>query len=340
MLSSRERASNASLSRPFTIAVVICTSSSDRLPLLGRCLASLMTGDVAPDELLLVVDGQDSLKLEVAGILPAGVRLLLAEQPGLSAARNVGLAAATSNLVAFVDDDAHVDPHWLSSLQAAFSSDEMILGVGGPVLPDWAADRRWMCDELLWVVGCTYGGHRADAGAIRNPIGCNMAFRRQALLEAGGFSTSFGKRGDALQTCDETELGLRLGQAHGPGRIFYVPGARVHHHVPPARVSWRLLVRRSVSEGLAKGRLRRLYVQRPLGPERAYTRLLLTDSVPRLLRESIRRRAIEPAQAALAICASLLIAAGAFVIGFARENRRQLPHLSGPALPGRRDASR
>lgn len=323
MLTSVDRAGTPGTSGGLTVAVVICTSTLDRLPLLRRCLESLMAGERTPDELFVVVNGRESLTRQLAASLPSAARLLRTDQEGLSAARNAGVTAATSDVVAFVDDDAHVDRAWLSSLVAAFSADEHILGAGGPVVPEWGADRRWMCDDLLWVVGCTYSGHRQDAGVIRNPIGCNMAFRRRALIEAGSFSTSFGKRGNALQTCDETELGLRLERTHGRGAILYVPGARVHHHVPPARVSWRLLVRRSISEGFAKGRLRRLYVQRPLGPERAYTRLLLTASVPHLLKESIRTGAPEPAQGALAICGSLLIAGGAFAIGFARESRLQ-----------------
>src|SRR5205823_8811384 len=104
---------------------------------------------------------------------------------GRSEARNVGVAAAASDVVAFVDDDARVDRCWLSSLAAVFTADEDVLGAGGPVLPRWGADRRWMPDELLWVVGCTYSGHREDAGPIRNPIGCNMAFRRDALVGIG-----------------------------------------------------------------------------------------------------------------------------------------------------------
>jgi glucosyl-dolichyl phosphate glucuronosyltransferase len=321
MLSSADRVRTPRAPGELTVAVVICTSTRDRLPLLRRCVESLVAGERAPDELFVVVNGRESLMAELAGSLPSAARLLHTHREGLSAARNVGVVAATSDVVAFVDDDARVDRTWLPSFAVMFSLDEHIVGAGGPVIPDWGGDRRWMCDELLWVVGCTYSGHRQDAGAIRNPIGCNMAFRRDALLKAGSFSTSFGKRGNALQTCDETELGLRLERSHGRGAIVYVPGARVHHHVPPARVSWRLLVRRSISEGLAKGRLRRLYAQRPLGPERAYTRLLLTESVPHLLRESVRGRRPEPAQGALAICGSLIIAGGAFAIGFARETR-------------------
>ena len=96
-----------------------------------------------------------------------------------------------------------------------------------------------------------------------------------------------------------------------------MPEARVNHFVPAHRVSWRLLVRRSISEGLAKGRLRRLYRRAALGPERSYVRLLVIEAVPRLLRESIRRRDRQLAAGALAIAVSLVITAAAFVAGLA-----------------------
>lgn len=306
-----------------TAAVVVCTATHERAPLLRACVDSLLAGRRTPEELLVIVDSNPSLRSQLAGSLPPQVRLLETERQGLSEARNVGIAAASSDVVAFVDDDATVDPRWLSSLVEAFAVNQDVLGLGGPVLPVWEAERRWLSDELLWVVGCTYSGHRQDAGPIRNPIGCNMAFRRRELTALGGFATSFGKRGNALETCDETELALRLERAWGTERIRYVPAARVQHLVPATRISWRLLVRRSLSEGLAKGRLHRLYLNPALGPERSYARRLVTHAVPRLLLDGWRRRDHQSALGALAIMASLLITGLAFLTGIARGGRRQ-----------------
>lgn len=318
--------------RVSTVAVVVCTATHERAELLRACVESLLAGRRRPDELFVVVDTNPSLASGLSASLPSAVRLLETERQGLSEARNLGIEAARSDIVAFVDDDAAVDEQWLSALMQAFEDSAEVLGVGGPVLPRWGADRQWMPDELLWVVGCTYRGHREDAGPIRNPIGCNMAFRRRELVDLGNFATTFGKRGNALETCDETELGLRLEQTHGPDRIRYVPEARVHHFVPAARISWRLLVRRSLSEGLAKGRLHRLYTSPALGPERSYVRGLVAQTVPRLLVHGLRRRDPRSAAGALAIMLSLLITAAAFLVGIAREGRRQarLPRTSGP----------
>jgi glycosyltransferase involved in cell wall biosynthesis len=304
---------------PLTASVVVCTATWERAWLLRACVESLLNGERAPDELLVVVDSNSRLACELSRTLPSPVRLLECSLAGLSSARNLGIAAASGDVVAFVDDDATADRPWLSSLMEAFAADKRLLGAGGPILPRWAGRRKWMPDELLWVVGCTYAGHRTDAGPVRNPIGCNMAFRRRELISVGSFETSFGKRGKALATCDETELALRLERAHGPDRIRYVPEARVQHLVPETRLSWRFLVRRSLTEGLAKGRLERLYRRPALGAERSYARRLLADAIPRLLLDWARHRDRDSALGAVAICVSLTVTAASYVAASARH---------------------
>ena len=311
-----------SAGRQLSAAVVVCTASRGRRVLLRECVETLLDGLRAPDEVLVVVDQNPALRAELAGSLAASVRVLQTERQGLSEARNVGLRAARSDVVAFIDDDATAEPGWLSSLMEAFEVRGDVLGAGGPAVPRWGAERRWLPDELLWVVGCTYRGHREDAGPIRNPVGCNMAFRRQELVALGGFATGFGKRGAALETCDETELSLRLERFHGPGRIRYVPAARVRHFVPPARISWQLLVRRSVSEGLSKGRLDRRYGHTALGPESRYVRGLLLGAVPRLFLGGVVKRDGASVRGGAAILLSLLLTAAAFVLGAATDRWR------------------
>jgi GT2 family glycosyltransferase len=309
------------VTQTLSTSVVVCTAAHERAALLRDCLESLLAGGRRPDEILLVVDRNPSLAAVLAGSLPPSIRLLQTERQGLSEARNAGIREASSDVVAFVDDDVTVDPEWLSSLMGPFEHDDDILGVGGPAVPRWGAERRWLRDELLWVVGCTYRGHREDPGPIRNPLGCNMAFRRRELIALGGFATEFGKRGNALETCDETELSLRLERTHGPGRVRYAPAARVRHFVPGSRISWRLLVRRSLSEGLSKGRLYRLYSRAALAAERNYGRRLVAETVPRLVMGGVLRRDRRAVQGAAAILASLVITGTAFVAGALRAGR-------------------
>jgi GT2 family glycosyltransferase len=296
-------------------AVVVCAATRDREPLLRACIRSLGEGTRTPDEILVVIDGNPGLEASVASWLPGAVRLLRSDGEGISASRNIGLSAARSEIVAFVDDDALVDSEWLSCVLEQFEASEELLGVGGAVEPCWDGDRRWLPDELLWVVGCTYAGHRRDSGPIRNPIGCNMAFRRRELTEAGGFAPDFGKRGAALTTCDETELGLRIERLYGPGRIRSAPAARVRHVIPGSRIGWKKLAVRCVSEGLAKRRLCHLYGDSALSAERTYARELVTHAAPRLFVRGVVRRDRRSLLGAGAILLSLAVTAGAYAAG-------------------------
>ena len=303
------------MSERISVAVVVCAASSERENHLRACVRSLLEGSRVPDEILVVIDQNPALEASVACWLPAAARLLGSESRGISPSRNAGLAAATSDVVAFVDDDAMVESDWLNRVMQPFEVSDDVLGAGGAVVPRWGGGRRWLPDELLWVVGCTYTGHRDDAGPIRNPIGCNMAFRRRELTAAGSFSTEFGKQGGSLNTCDETEVGLRLERVYGPGRIRFVPAARVRHFIPATRIGWKTLVVRCASEGLSKARLRHVYGQLAVGAERDYALGLVTRAVPRLVARGLVRRERAPLLGAAAIVMSLAVTAAAYAGG-------------------------
>jgi GT2 family glycosyltransferase len=298
-------------------AVVVCVASNEREQMLRACVDSLLGGTRPPDELIVVVDQNPELHATLSATLPFGVQVLTTPRQGNSEGRNVGIRAATSDVVAFVDDDAAVEPEWLERLLGAFVAQPGLVGAGGAVIPRFMGDRRWLPDELLWVVGCTYAGHRTDPGPIRNPIGCNMAYRRDALLEVGTFATEYGKQGDKLVICDETELCLRLEGRFGPGRITFVPSARVLHNVPPSRITWPHLYRRSLMEGLSKARLRRTYADRALASERGYVRRLLLRTVPGLAIGGVLRRDVQAVLGAGAVLLTLSVTTAAFVAGLA-----------------------
>jgi glycosyltransferase involved in cell wall biosynthesis len=212
-------------------SVVVCTR--DRPGALDRCLAALAQLEYPCFE-VLVVDNvpSDDRACEVAR--RAGVRYLVEPIPGLSRARNTGARACSSEVVAFTDDDAVPEPAWLSHLAAQFHAPEVVAATGRTLpLLEAAADAsasdatdlgpsviRLDRRDPHWFEMACFGG-------IGN--GNNMAFRRRAFDEWGGFEERLG-RGALLSSCEEHRAFAQLierGYA-----VVYTPEARVRHPIP------------------------------------------------------------------------------------------------------------
>jgi hypothetical protein len=220
--------------------------------------------------------------------------------------------------VAFLDDDAVPRPGWLAGLCAPLGS-AGVAGVGGHVSADWAEDRPdWFPPEFDWVVGCSYRGQ--VVGEARNPIGANMAFRRTALVDAGGFRPGLGRVGTIPLGCEETELGLRVRRL-GMGSCVIVEDAAVDHHVPAGRCERRYFVRRCFAEGVSKAIVRRWSAGAPaLGAERDHVRLLAGRAASSV-GDAVAARSLDPLDQALMIAAGTAAAAAGFLTGALRTER-------------------
>jgi glucosyl-dolichyl phosphate glucuronosyltransferase len=245
-------------SPPPSISVVICAYTTERLPSMHEAVAALEAGTVPPDQIVIVIDHSDELLAQARSIWPAHVVIENDGPNGLSGARNAGVAAATAEVVAFLDDDAIPDPDWVERLRTAYE-DPAVLGVGGAVRPRWVdGEPRWFPPEFLWVVGCTHSGMPTERRPVRNVIGANMSFRLAELREVGGFRTEFGRVGKDTAGAEETDVCIRIGARHPEGQIIFEPAAAVEHIVPAARANSHYFFQRCLGEGRSKAVLARL----------------------------------------------------------------------------------
>src|SRR4029077_6201031 len=125
-----------------------------------------------------VIDHAPDLLDEARALWPDLKVVANRERKGLSGARNSGVAEASGEVVAFLDDDAIAAPEWLARLAAAYA-DPKVVGAGGTVRPRWVEGKPgWFPPEFDWVVGCTHSGMPQTLEPVRNLVGANMSFRR------------------------------------------------------------------------------------------------------------------------------------------------------------------
>jgi GT2 family glycosyltransferase len=263
-----------------SVSVVICSYTEDRWDLLMNVLESVGAQTRVPQQVILVVDyNVDLYKRLVATV--KDVTLVENNGPkGLSGARNTGVGLVTSDIVAFLDDDAVAAPTWLERLTAPYG-DPDVLAVGGRVEPVWEAGRpAHFGDELDWIVGCSHRGMPKVATEVRNIIGANMSFRVGTIRQVGGFNVALGRQGTKPVGCEETEICIRSVMASPGSRVVYEPGALVQHHVPARRGTLSYMLARSWSEGTSKAQMSHVVGhKRALGSERRYVRNVLPRAV-------------------------------------------------------------
>ena len=206
------------------ISVVVCSFNGSRT--LAETLEAILVLDYPDFEVILVDDGSTDNTAAIGHAY--GARVISTENRGLSSARNTGAYAATGEIVAYCDDDAYPDPHWLSYLASTYMTTRHV-AVGGPNLPPPGDGRTAEC--VANAPGNAVHVLLTDTLAEHIP-GCNSSFRRDALLEIGGFDEQFRIAGDDVDVC------WRL-QERG-GTIGFHHAAMVwHHRRPCVRSFWR-----------------------------------------------------------------------------------------------------
>ena len=215
---------------PRVSVIVVCWNSADTL---GRCLDQLLEQDYPDYEVIVVDDGSDDETLAVAErrLARGDLQIMRSRRNrGCPHARNLGLAQARGEIVAFVDADGFVAGDWLDRIVETFARDATIGAVASMVFYDgnplvingaggtvnrqgWAADlsmnepyeRAQVAPEALY------------------PMGCGMALRRKAIDDVGPFDDRM------LNYYDDVNYGVRLWRAGH--RVVVAPDAWIDHGV-------------------------------------------------------------------------------------------------------------
>lgn len=208
-----------------TMSVGVVVPTHNRRHLLMRTLESLAAQSRPPDQVVVVADGCVDDTVEALEACD-GITVVTSPGVGAAGARNAGWRLVDSDVVAFIDDDCRAEPGWIAGLLEGFRTPDVGL-VQGATLP---AGDVGPYDRTVRVV--------SETGLYES---CNIAYRRDALVQVGGLREDFGRgfaqrRGDPASGGgsgfgEDTDLAWRV--LRSGWRSEFAPGAVVRHAVFP-----------------------------------------------------------------------------------------------------------
>lgn len=221
----------------YKISAVICTYNRGNY--LPQALASFKDQTINKDDFELIIADNNSTdntsaisKNFILENPSLNIKYCFESKKGLSFARNRGLSEAEAPVISYVDDDAILSPHYLEKMVEFFTKHPNVAGVGGKVIPKYENGEEpvWMSKYLNGFVGKTDHGNISKPydAAMKYPAGCNMTYKKEMLLQAGGFNNKLTFRSDDKYIFYEVRKIC--------GDIWYVPEASVHHIIDNSRL--------------------------------------------------------------------------------------------------------
>lgn len=237
------------------ISLIIPTAGT-RPDLLRRTLRSIAANKVShPYEVIVVYNGTGQ-----AGDMPVEPNYTQIREArlGLHYARNAGYQAAKGQLLAYLDDDVELNPHWIETAINSFASDQEVIGfAGGPVIPTYEAPApNW----LKWTFQKVKGGETnyflslINLGPKRQicrpeyVIGCNMVLPKALYRKIGGSHPDLMPINNCFSRGDgETYMAHAI--ADLGYKAVYHPGLRAAHYVSGNRLQKNYMYTRAYYQG-------------------------------------------------------------------------------------------
>ena len=227
------------MSTPF-VTIAICTYN--REDLLPYCLATLKSQSISKEAWeIIIVDNNSSD--ETANIAKSfieenkgnlNIRYVFEPQQGLSFARNRCVSESAGEFITFIDDDVELDINYVLEIVNFFNRNKSAIGLGGKTITKYVDGEKpkWISKYLYGLVGQTDHGDEVKqfTKKMKYPIGCNMTYKKEILLQVGGFNNELKNRSDDKYINSQV---VKLSN-----EIYYNPKVYSRHLIDKARLTY------------------------------------------------------------------------------------------------------
>lgn len=218
------------------ISIIICTYNRDKF--IEDALKALVQQTLSPSdyEVIVVNNNCTDQTTEIVNAFienhpNIAIRQIFESNQGLSFARNKGLQEAKYDVVSYIDDDGIAEPKYLEKIVRYFEEHPEVVGIGGKVIPIYEVEEpAWYNPFLrMMVTAIDFGDKTFKCKGKKYPAGCSMTYRKQLLLETGGFNNALKWRADDKYIFHQV--------SKISDEIYYYPEIKVGHHIDKARTT-------------------------------------------------------------------------------------------------------
>lgn len=236
----------------YAISAIICTYNRSKL--LAGTLESLVNQSLDRNlyEIIIADNAStDNTKQTVMDYMDKcsdwSLRYIYESRQGLSNARNAGYKNAKAKYVAYIDDDAKADKHWLRNIVKAIEETEPDV-LGGPIYPFYLTEKpKWFLDKY------EIRSHGDTARFLENDeyiSGSNIIFKKQLLHLLGGFDPDLGMKSTEIGYGEEIKLIIEARKRLGNIKIYYSPEIIVYHLVPAEKMTMKYFIVSKLKHGV------------------------------------------------------------------------------------------
>lgn len=270
------------------LSIIISTYDINRYYDIVDVLTSLSKQDFNKFETIIIVDEDQKYYKKLREVAmnnnPQYTKVIFNPiNRGLSYSRNLGIKYVNGDIVAYLDDDVIVSPHWAKEIIGTFKRYKNVGAVAGHILPLWMDETmEWFPEELYWIISCSYTLTPKRELEVDRGFGANMAFRKSVLTKLGGFREDLGLNGrEKWLGGEDTDIFLRVKEMGY--KVIFNPRALVYHKIHPQRIKLKSLMKRAFGGGKSVAIMKKQYKYIPQ-KEHTYLKIILrTFYVPKIL---------------------------------------------------------